>query len=155
MAFKQKTWVDRQTEYPSRRRLVATSEANVYDVEREEGLEIETGDAFNAATMNELERRIAGGFDDAKAVTVDETLLASNWEGTDAPFTYSLELEGVTATSIQEFIPAVGITASELEALQAANIVDGGQTEGVITLVAWGTVPVVNIPIRIIQRGDF
>lgn len=61
MAFEQKIWVDRQTEHPGRRRFVATETANVYDIERDEGLEIEAGDAFNAATMNDMERRIAEG----------------------------------------------------------------------------------------------
>ena len=154
MAFEQKTWVDRQTEYPSRRRLVATSKANVYDVEREEGLEIETGDAFNAATMNDLEQRIANGFDGVKSTIIDGTLIASNWVGTTAPFTYSLDVEGVTATSNQEVLPAVGISTEQLEALQGANIVDGGQGEGYMVLVAHGDKPTIDIPIRIVLRGD-
>lgn len=154
MAFEQKTWVDRQTEYPGRRRLVATSEANVYDVEREEGLEIETGDAFNAATMNAMERRIADGFDGVKSTIIGGTLVANDWVGAAAPFTYSLEVEGVTATSNQEILPAVGITTEQLEALQGANIVDGGQGVGYMILVAHGDKPTIDIPIRIVLRGD-
>ncbi|MEG1687428.1 MAG: hypothetical protein RR276_06045, partial [Angelakisella sp.] len=63
MAYEKKTWVNRQSEFPNRRKLVATSTANVYEIERVEGLVVEEGDAFEQARMNALETRIATGFD--------------------------------------------------------------------------------------------
>ena len=61
MAYAKKTWVDRQAEYPGRRRLTATGTTDVYDVAREEGLIVEEGDALNAQNLNDLEGRIEAG----------------------------------------------------------------------------------------------
>lgn len=62
--FDKKTWVDRQSQYPTRRRLtnVSTSEEMVVDVEREEGTVDVAGHPFNAAGMNDLEDRIEDSF---------------------------------------------------------------------------------------------
>lgn len=85
-----------------------------------------------------------------KASIVTATLAANGW----ADGVYILTVSGVTATSNQEILPAVDITAEQLEALQAANIQDGGQAAGNITLKAFGDVPTIDIPIRVIKRGD-
>lgn len=86
--------------------------------------------------------------------SVTATLLASGWTGSEAPFVYTLAIAGVTATSYQELLPAVNITAEQLKALQAANITDGGQAAGSMTLKAYGKVPTVDIPIRVIKEGE-
>ena len=86
----------------------------------------------------------------AKASIVTATLAANGW----ADGVYILTVSGVTATSNQEILPAVDITAEQLEALQGANIQDGGQAAGNITLKAYGDVPTIDIPIRVIKRGD-
>ena len=86
--------------------------------------------------------------------TVAATLLAASWTGSEAPFVYTLAIAGVTATSYQELLPAVNITAEQLKALQAANITDGGQAAGSMTLKAYGKVPTVDIPIRVIKEGE-
>lgn len=86
--------------------------------------------------------------------TMTATLLASGWTGSEAPFVYTLAIAGVTASSYQELVPAVNITAEQLKALQAANITDGGQAAGSMTLKAYGKVPAVDIPIRVIKEGE-
>lgn len=86
--------------------------------------------------------------------TVTATLLASGWTGSEAPFVYTLAIAGVTPNSYQELLPAVNITAEQLKALQAANITDGGQASGSMTLKAYGKVPTVDIPIRVIKEGE-
>lgn len=86
--------------------------------------------------------------------TVTTTLLASGWTGSEAPFVYTLAIAGVTATSYQELVPAVNITAEQLKALQAANITEGGQAAGTMTLKAYGKKPAVDIPIRVIKEGE-
>ena len=86
--------------------------------------------------------------------TVTATLLASGWTGSEAPFVYTLAIAGVTASSYQELLPAVNITAEQLKALQAANITDAGQAAGSMTLKAYGKVPTVDIPIRVIKEGE-
>ncbi len=67
MAFTKKTWMDRNVEHPSRRKLTPVSgEENVYDVTRSEGGVITPGDAFNAENMNDLEARISEAYTDVK-----------------------------------------------------------------------------------------
>lgn len=77
------------------------------------------------------------------------TLAVASW--TSGSYTITDDL--ITETSNQEVIPAMGITPDQYSALCAAQIVDGGQTTGSLTLKALGTVPTIDIPIRIIYRG--
>ncbi len=86
--------------------------------------------------------------------TVTATLLAASWTGDAAPYSYALTVSGVTATSNQEVLPALNITAEQLEALQSANIQDGGQAANSMTLKAYGDKPTIDLPIRVIKRGD-
>lgn len=78
------------------------------------------------------------------------TLAAASWSSGK----YTLSVSGVTTTSPVEILPGASITADQLTALQAANIQDGGQSANSITLKAFGDVPTIAIPIRIIVRGD-
>lgn len=81
----------------------------------------------------------------------DVTLSASGWDSTYKTYTINSSL--VTSESYQRIVPGVNITESELKSLQAANIQDGGQNNGSLTLKAFGTVPVIDIPVRIIYLG--
>lgn len=74
MAFEQKTWVDRQSEHPTRRVLtdVNTGTKSTVDVERAEGTITTKGDPYSAANMNGLEQRVANAF------TQDEQSIATN-----------------------------------------------------------------------------
>lgn len=69
MAFAQKTWAKRITEYPNRRKLTNVSDASetTVDIERAEGIISQAGDGFTQANMNDLEQRIADAFDDEHA----------------------------------------------------------------------------------------
>ena len=59
MAFKQKTWTDRVSEYPTRRILTKEDgSTEVVSVARAEGEISKEGDAFNAENMNDLEQRV-------------------------------------------------------------------------------------------------
>lgn len=88
------------------------------------------------------------------ATTTTHTLYASNWSGTEAPYTYNLSVSGVTATSNQDLLPGLSITAEQLEVYQSANIQDGGQSSGTLNLNAWGEKPDRDIPVRVIIRRD-
>lgn len=90
----------------------------------------------------------------AKSTVVAVTLTAAGWTGTSAPYMQAINITGVTATSNNEFLPALDITADQLAALQSANIVDGGQAVGSVTLKACGDKPSIDIPLRVIVRGD-
>ena len=93
------------------------------------------------------EKKIA---DDMKSTTVSITLHAETWNNG----AYTITNDLITSTSNQEIVTAVGITAEQYNALSAALIVDGGQSAGSLTLKALGTVPTIDIPIRIIYRGE-
>lgn len=66
--FTAKEWKNRLVEFAGRRSLknVTTSETTLYDVTRSEGHVSQEGDAFSAATMNDLEQRISEGFSAAE-----------------------------------------------------------------------------------------
>ena len=88
--------------------------------------------------------------DSIPSTVVSTTLYAATWNNG----TYTITNDLITSTSNQEIIPAVGITADQYKAMVAAMIVDGGQSTGSMTLKALGTVPTIDIPIRIIYRGE-
>lgn len=88
--------------------------------------------------------------DNMKSTTMDLKLWAETWNNG----TYTITSELITSTSNQEIIPAIGITAEQYKAMGAAMIVDGGQSAGSLTLKALGTVPTIDIPIRVIFRGE-
>lgn len=92
-----------------------------------------------------------------KSIQVSATLVAASWactNGRSAPYGQSISVTGVTITSVNEILPSLTITYAQLIALQSANIVDGGQAIDSITLIAQGDKPVIDIPIRVIIRGD-
>jgi len=69
--FVQKSWVERQSEHPTRRRLVKVETISeneaVYDVSRDEGNVTTAGDPFNKANMDDLEGRIYEAFSEVNA----------------------------------------------------------------------------------------
>lgn len=65
MAFSLKTWVNRNSEYPNRRKLThEDGSTELVTVARAEGQISADGNAFSAEEMNDLENRIKGGFDE-------------------------------------------------------------------------------------------
>ena len=69
MAFVQKTWNNRISEYPNRRIINDGVVSKVVTVSRDEGTVSQVGDAFNASNMNNLEDRIADAFGAVSAVS--------------------------------------------------------------------------------------
>lgn len=65
MGFTKKTWKNRIAEYINRRLLtMEDGSTSLVTVARDEGTISQEGDAFNAANMNDLEDRIAAGFEE-------------------------------------------------------------------------------------------
>lgn len=85
MAFEIRAWLDRLAEFPGRRRLINadTGEESVVDVERDEGMVQQAGDAFSAANMNDLEQRIAEAFE-SRDTSVDYASTAGHAETADS-----------------------------------------------------------------------
>lgn len=106
-----------------------------------------------AAVTTEKERAEAAEtaiINSIPSTTVNMTLYAETWNNGS----YTITNDLITSTSNQELVTAVGITADQYKALSAAMIVDGGQSAGSLTLKALGNVPTIDIPIRIIYRGE-
>lgn len=82
------------------------------------------------------------------SITKSFTLSASSWSS--GRYTISDSL--ITATSNQEVIPDPSISREQYKAFQRACLV-GAQTQGKLMLLVYGTVPTIDIPIRIIFRG--
>ena len=63
MSFETKVWIDRHSEFPTRRQMTAVpGQEGVYDMQRAEGIVYQDGDPFDQAQMNGLENRIGAAF---------------------------------------------------------------------------------------------
>jgi hypothetical protein len=82
------------------------------------------------------------------------TLLSGTWTGSVAPFSYALIISGIDVNTVVDLIPDPSITAAQLEALQAANIIAVANTSNTVNLRAFGTKPIINIPIRSLIWGQ-
>lgn len=139
------------------KRFISKSELNYNDWSDEQK------QLFNAwfdSVRNTLDEDTAGNLLNLingkaeKSVIVPYSLLATKWAGEKLPYTYKVENEKITAVSNQELLPSDKITAKELLALQSANLTDVGQGNGYFMLQANGEKPKIDIPVRLIFRGD-
>lgn len=90
-----------------------------------------------------------------KSTTKSFTLSVNGWaynSDYDMYF-YKIDDSLVTGTSNQEIVPSSSINREQLKALQKANLVGGSQDNGIMYLWVYGTVPTIDIPIRVIFRG--
>ena len=78
--------------------------------------------------------------------------LSTSWAGTEAPYSQTVAVSGVTSGSVVDIDVASTVTAEQLDAYINAKIVDGGQAAGSITLKAFGDKPEVVIPVKIVVR---
>lgn len=109
--FELKTWLDRVCQFPARRKLTPTGNDGEYDVSLADGEVMVEGDTFDAATMNDLESRIAAGFDAVTVRLLTVTAPADGWvsgsyavawdDGTSTTYAYRnrVAVAGVTADS--------------------------------------------------------
>lgn len=109
--YERKTWKNRETEFPGRRRMTAVDgQEDVYDISREEGLVLEEGDAFDADTMNAMEGRVEAGFIDTCPYLYKATFLLDGWTG-EGPYTQTAVLTpadgGPTVTGTSQIMSPV------------------------------------------------
>ena len=130
MAYNAKVWVDRQTEFPTRRRLVnddGVTPDQVVTVYREEGTIYNPGDAFDATNMNGLESRINAGFQEKQdilsagnGIRIDGTVISATSEGGGVEFINEGSGSVVSFNNGADNLPAIEITAG-IEAQQAGD----------------------------------
>lgn len=89
-----------------------------------------------------------------KSTIVDTAIQASSWVGNSPPYTNDIQVNGVVENTIVEVHLPSTANSDQVKVWNNANIMDGGQETGKITLKAWGIKPSLNIPIKIIVRGD-
>lgn len=125
-----KTWVDRQSEYPTRRILTDTTtlETQQVTVTRDEGTVSEVGDAWDSTNMNAMESRInsaigvlAGcGFTEVSGtLTIGSTSLVLS----DASITTSSTIDvfvDVWGVSPENVVVATGSVTLTFEAQESA-----------------------------------
>ncbi len=111
-----------------------------------------TGDVYNSShTGQEIDEAVSASPNKANKSNIgDYTLNASGWQDGE----YDLLVSNVTATSANEILPKLNATEEEVSAFQSATIIDAGQTAGHIMLKSLGEVPTIDLPIRVIVRGD-
>lgn len=83
-----------------------------------------------------------------------KTVTASNWTGTEPPYTASITINGVTENSDIQIMPDNTITATQAEAWMNALVLTGSQAENTIRIMAFGEKPSTDIPISILVGGD-
>ncbi|MCE5188967.1 MAG: phage baseplate upper protein [Eubacteriales bacterium] len=117
------------------------------------------------APLTHASRHASGGDDPVtpasilaagKSVLATVTLDKDNWTNDTYTLTGSdvAALSAVTTMTAWEILPGLTATDAEIEALQEANLLDGGQSAGSITVRAKNGAPTIDVPVRIIVRGD-
>ena len=107
-------------------------------------LGINTNKAVTPKGLNEAINSING-------LIYDIVLLADNWEGATAPYTYTINsITGITSNTNAHTILNSNVTEAQLLSFREAMIVDGGLSTDTIVFKALGIKPTINIPIKII-----
>ena len=86
-----------------------------------------------------------------KNSTLNVTCSSSNWSGSAAPYTNTINVTGVTASNIVEVgLNNASATDAQVQACMKASIAKITQENGKIKLYAYGTKPTVNIPMTVV-----
>lgn len=94
-----------------------------------------------------------GGSSSSSTKQIDTTILSANWVGDGTPYTNTITVDGVTETNIVDVVLPDSLTSEQITAYQEAQILNGSQAEGSITLNCWGVVPLIDLPVTVIIRG--
>lgn len=112
------------------------------------GTEAEWLNSLKAAGLNDVVKNYIDGRTTPTAVSL--TILSSAWGET-----VTIEDEAITATKNVVMIPGSTITKEQLNALQKANCQDCGvQGAGSVTFKVFGTIPTIDIPVKLIIGGN-
>lgn len=112
------------------------------------GTEAQWLESLKAAGLNDVVKNYIDGR--TTPTTVSLTILSSAWGET-----VTIEDEAITATKNVVMIPGSTITKEQLNALQKANCQDCGvQGAGSVTFKVFGTIPTIDIPVKLIIGGN-
>lgn len=85
----------------------------------------------------------------SKPLDIAITLTAAGWTSG----LYTISNAAITATNAVLFTPSAGVTAAQLEALQAANVQRYSQATGQVVIKAYGDVPTIDLPVAMTIWG--
>jgi hypothetical protein len=120
------------------------------------GLEMPLGtDNYNIAVTNANMVLIdtAMGERAMKSVIIAKTLTSAGWLGSSAPYTQTVDIEGLAADANGTVGLAPTATAAQMEAAADAKLLVTAQAAGSITVSAFGDKPTINLPIQILIVG--
>lgn len=84
---------------------------------------------------------------------INAVLSASRWTGAAAPFTQTIQIEGLTAEQNGVIDVAHNITDEQLQAACDAKLRASEQADGSLTILAKGAKPACDIPVAVILLG--
>lgn len=100
------------------------------------------------SNMTKIDAALAGKAE--KSEDVEAVLLADGWTGAAAPFTQNITVENMTAVNNGSASLARSATEEQRTAAEDAELRVSDQAEGVLTIVADGVKPTVDIPVLIV-----
>lgn len=94
---------------------------------------------------------VKSAIDSLSGQIYDITLLASNWVGVNAPYTYTItSITGINQDTHMHTILAPNVNINQISAFREAVVIDGGLATDTIIFKALGNKPTINIPLKII-----
>lgn len=102
----------------------------------------------NSDSITALQNRKAD-----KSTSVTTSIHASGWSSDGPPYMNTIAVDGVTDTNIVDVVLPDTLTVDQIVAYQEAQILNGSQITGSITLNCWGVVPIIDLPVTVIVRG--
>ena len=88
-----------------------------------------------------------------KSVSETATLAADGWTGTEAPYTQTVNVNGMMASSNGYAGLSMDASAEQVKAAAAAMLKPTARAVGSLTITAFGTVPTIDLPIEILIVG--
>lgn len=104
----------------------------------------------NNSNMQKIDKALGEKAD--HSVAVSATLLANAWAGVDAPFTQTMNIEGIHEAAKQngQIYVSQEATFEQRDIARCAMLAVIGQTEGQLVIAADGEMPEQDIPVTII-----
>lgn len=128
------------------------TDGKLYTAPASGGTTITVDSAMSDTSTNPVQNKVIKTYVDKMKTVVNETEINTTWTGTTAPYTQTINMNGVTATSIIEISLRSEATASQVEAYNALMLQDGGQAANAFVLRAFGTKNTIKIPINVLIK---
>ena len=123
------------------------TDGKLYTAPSSGGTTITVDSAMSDTSTNPVQNKVAKAYMDKFKATVRTANIGTKWTGSEAPYTQTLSVLGVTADSVVDIFLSSDATASQVAEYGKLILQDGGQSAKSITLKAFGTKNTATIPI--------